>query len=203
MRIILICFLSFLFVTSYSQEQIYYLHSHQPQEIKAFAGSDTQINQGDSVVLGETPSAQYGYGNYIFSWSPESGLNNASLANPTAKPDITTTYTLLVWDGSNCSASDEVVITVGTTSSENRESIQSISIYPNPTNYSFHIGLEGFTGRILMKIVNNLGQTVINKEYNVTNSFHTEVDIQSLHKGYYFIIFQNSTETLTKPLVIN
>jgi gliding motility-associated-like protein len=51
-----------------------------------------------------------GGGNY--SWSPSSGLSNASIANPVANPTSNTTYTLTVTDGNGCVNTDDVVINV-------------------------------------------------------------------------------------------
>ncbi|MGB8715990.1 MAG: hypothetical protein WCD66_06465, partial [Rhodanobacteraceae bacterium] len=68
----------------------------------ADAGGDIEICHGDSVVIGGTPAASGGTGPYTYSWTPTVGLNNTSIANPTAKPDTTTMYTLLVTDMKGC-----------------------------------------------------------------------------------------------------
>lgn len=65
-------------------------------------GSSVQI--GGAVTGGQPP--------YVYQWSPTTGLNNASAAQPTAKPTATTTYTLLVTDAFGCTATASVTITV-------------------------------------------------------------------------------------------
>ncbi|MEM9023445.1 MAG: HYR domain-containing protein, partial [Bacteroidota bacterium] len=45
-------------------------------------------------------------------WTPATGLNNASIANPIAQPLVSTTYTVEVSSAEGCSASDEVFIDV-------------------------------------------------------------------------------------------
>ena len=53
-----------------------------------------------------------GTGPLGYSWSPATGLSNASIANPIATPAGTTTYTLTVSDTYGCTATDAVLVTV-------------------------------------------------------------------------------------------
>jgi len=55
----------------------------------ANAGNDITICSGTPTTIG-TP----GYAGYIYSWSPTTGLSNANIAQPTASPTQTTTYTV-------------------------------------------------------------------------------------------------------------
>lgn len=48
-----------------------------------------------------------------YSWTPSLGLSNSTVANPTANPSSTTTYSLIVTNATNgCSASDQVTVEV-------------------------------------------------------------------------------------------
>ncbi len=76
------------------------------------AGSDTEVCIGSGVSIGGTPTATGGDGSYTYSWTPTTGLDDASLANPTASPTITTNYTVTVTDGNGCAVSDAVLVTV-------------------------------------------------------------------------------------------
>jgi gliding motility-associated-like protein len=70
------------------------------------AGPDIQLCTGDSVVLGAGNDTSYTY-----TWFPASGLNNASLANPTALPGSSVTYTVTVSDPqTGCSAADQMTL---------------------------------------------------------------------------------------------
>ncbi|MFM1876495.1 MAG: hypothetical protein RL266_2232 [Bacteroidota bacterium] len=71
----------------------------------ASAGPDATVCEGESVQL-------QGNGGQNYSWSPVAGLDNSLIANPTATPTATTTYTVTVTDVLNCSATDDVTITV-------------------------------------------------------------------------------------------
>ncbi len=71
------------------------------------AGSDTAICDGDSRQLQAT-----GPPGVSFRWSPGTGLNDTVIANPTATPSVTTTYTVVATNASGCSDTDVVTITV-------------------------------------------------------------------------------------------
>jgi hypothetical protein len=80
----------------------------------ADAGLDASICAGGSTTIGGSPSASGGTGGpYAYAWSPATGLNNPSAANPVASPLINTTYTLTVTDiSTSCTATSSVTIGV-------------------------------------------------------------------------------------------
>lgn len=73
--------------------------------VKAKAGSDVTICKGETVKL------QAGEGSG-YAWSPAAGLSSASIRNPRARPDQTTTYTVKITDsfGCNDTASVQVIL---------------------------------------------------------------------------------------------
>ncbi len=85
--------------------------------VVADAGPDKTIASGGSTTL--LGAASGGVGPYTYSWSPATGLNNASIAQPTASPTRTTTYTLTVHDSLAQSATDSATVTVASAESRN------------------------------------------------------------------------------------
>jgi len=83
----------------------------------AHAGADQSLTPSSpSATLGGSPAATGGTGTYTsFSWSPSTGLSDASLANPTVTTTTTatTTYTLTVTDSASNVATSTVVVTYG------------------------------------------------------------------------------------------
>ena len=81
---------------------------------KVFAGNDTSILINQTLQLEAFDVNNSGFTDYM--WSPTSGLNNASLQNPTALiiKDITYTVTASTPDG--CEATDNISIKVFTIS---------------------------------------------------------------------------------------
>ncbi len=73
--------------------------SANPQTI--CLGESSQLN---AVAVG-------GSGNYIYEWTPATGLSNPNIANPIATPEETIVYTVTVDDGDNV-VTDEITITV-------------------------------------------------------------------------------------------
>jgi hypothetical protein len=72
----------------------------------ARAGNDRTICWGSSTKLGDTSHPGYSY-----AWIPAEGLDDSSIAQPTASPDSSTTY-ILTTSVSGCIARDTVHVTV-------------------------------------------------------------------------------------------
>ena len=79
-------------------------------DYNADAGLDTAMCQGNSVLIGGSPTGPTGAS---FTWSPAIGLDNALTANPVATPLITTTYIVTVNTNTICgSFFDSVSVSV-------------------------------------------------------------------------------------------
>jgi gliding motility-associated-like protein len=88
----------------------------------ANAGSNQTICQGSATTIGAAAVS----GN-TYSWSPSTGLNSDTLANPTAQPATTTTYTLTeTIKGAGCSKTGSVTVTVLPAPAANAGSNQTI-----------------------------------------------------------------------------
>ncbi|GIR59225.1 MAG: hypothetical protein CM15mP65_18060 [Crocinitomicaceae bacterium] len=71
----------------------------------ANAGSDVSHCSGSSSSLSASGGVSY-------SWSPTTGLSDASIAAPTANHTSTTTYTVTATGNNGCTDTDDVVVTV-------------------------------------------------------------------------------------------
>lgn len=67
---------------------------------------DYIIANGETTVLHANPSG------YSYLWVPSITLNNPTLQNPTASPQVTTTYAVTATDTNGCIRSDSVTIVV-------------------------------------------------------------------------------------------
>jgi hypothetical protein len=88
------------------------------------AGNDVTIAPGGSTQLNGTKTG--GTAPFTYLWTPSAGLSNPAILNPIASPSVTTTYLLTV-NGSGCSGSDPVTVTVSSTVPANRN-LQNIVI---------------------------------------------------------------------------
>lgn len=86
-------------------------------DLRAYVAADVTIC-GGFTQLGQLPFQSGGMPPYAFSWSPSTGLNSTTVPNPGASPSVTTTYVMTVTDGMGCTATDTVVVTVGTAFSD-------------------------------------------------------------------------------------
>ncbi|MCF8258827.1 MAG: PKD domain-containing protein [Flavobacteriales bacterium] len=67
---------------------------------------------GDMSTCVDEPVTLSGGGGVAYSWSPSADLATPNLASTVANPPTSTIYTLTVTDANNCSASDDVTVTV-------------------------------------------------------------------------------------------
>lgn len=65
------------------------------------------ICPGDSIALNPLFDDQYGY-----LWSPTATLNDSTLGNPTAFPDTTTTYEVMIIDSAECAITRTITVLV-------------------------------------------------------------------------------------------
>lgn len=140
--------------------------------------SDVTITAGSSTTLSAS-------GGVTYSWSPATGLDDATSANPIASPTTTTTYTVTVSDAEGCSSMDSVTVTVlGQIGVENKNETV-FNVYPNPTNSITAISgnIEDITGievySVSGQVVQNWSQT--SKEGQIF------IDLSELERGTYMI----------------
>ncbi len=69
-------------------------------------------NFGLSSQVKLTAAASGGSGTYTYTWSPSTGLNTTTGSIVTAKPSVTTTYTVTVKDSKGCTATQIKTVTV-------------------------------------------------------------------------------------------
>lgn len=178
------------------------LNSNQAAPLNANAGNDVTLTAGSFIVIGGNPSATNGYGNYLYFWSPSTGLDNPTIANPIANPLLTTTYRLTVTDAKNCSVQDEIIVNVKTSGIDESSVSIDFKVYPNPSDGNLRLEIVGISGPINLKIINSTGIAVHQITQEVNTIFREELDTRLLPKGCYFIIAICNGKVITKPVII-
>jgi len=108
---------SFSYNVSPMVTKTYCLNAYIP--LKALAGKDTSICAGQTVILGAFPITNIGgKGPYRYSWTPVASVSNDTLPHPIASPSTTTSFVLKVTDDVNVSATDNIVVSMNTDSSD-------------------------------------------------------------------------------------
>jgi gliding motility-associated-like protein len=112
---------------------------------------DTSICAGGSVQL-------FVSGGNSYLWSPSAGLSNTSISDPIAKPDLTTTYTVVSKGVNGCDASEEIKVFV---SSKGRVFIPN-AFTPNGDGLNDCFGIHGSQGAqsFELAIYNRFGERV-------------------------------------------
>lgn len=105
----------------------------------ADAGSNQSIDPGGSVQIGGSPTANGGQAPFSYSWSPATGLDDATAANPNASPASTTQYTVIITDANGCTAQDQVTVSVGTALVDINSVIDELTAYVEALNISSSI----------------------------------------------------------------
>lgn len=151
-----------------------------PNDTTIFAGSSIKLN---TVVTGNVSS---------YTWSPSSTLSNSTIVSPTATPNITTTYKLLVNTPGDCKANGAVtIITITQVDIPN-----AFSPNGDGVNDVWRIaGLSSYAG-CTVEVFNRYGQIVFqsrgyNTPWNGTFKGHY-IPVGT----YYYII---TTDKTTKP----
>ena len=152
----------------------------------ANAGPDQVVLENDLVSLN-------GSGGILYSWSPATGLSDATISNPTFTAVQTTIYTLTVSDATNtCSTSDDVTITV-----ERPIKVpNAITVNADGQNDVWDIENINSFPNCIVEVYNRWGTLVwksvgYDKKWDGTNYRNGEV----LPDGtYFYIIILNSTK---------
>jgi len=80
--------------------------------ITAKAGADKTVISGGTVQLNSVTTNYTGTGTLKYKWTPSTGLNNDSIANPTATVFTNTNYTVTVTTPDGCTASDDLLVAI-------------------------------------------------------------------------------------------
>ncbi len=155
----------------------------------ANAGLNTSICEGASVQIGGNPTATGGVAPYTYTWIPSTGLNNNTIANPTASPSANTTYKLLVGESEGCvSDTQQVTVSVGDantafyTSTNKTYQICSGKFYDNGGATGSYTNSTNYT--VTFEPCNNLKSVSINfTSFDIESSSSCSYDYLKIYNG--------------------
>jgi len=157
-------------LTQYSNSNTITIEVIQPPAVDA--GNDKTFCMGGNTTIGTSSVAGVSY-----NWTPNADITDATIAEPTANPAFTTTYTLTVTDSiTGCTNSDATVITVNPIPDANVGTDQTICL-----NNSVTIGAPGVSGNTYQWTANNnlTSDTIANPSVSPqeTTTYHlTEIN---------------------------
>ncbi len=179
---------------------------NQPPALSANAGMDMLICPGASAILGGIPTANGGYGAYVYTWTPSTTLNNAAAANPVASPVAPTTYVLVMTDSLGCLATDSVEIALDTcVGIQGLQAFGSFDVAPNPNAGQFvvTIHLTQPTDAIDLTVVDLSGrviyaQHILQPEQTVRQA----ISLEGLSRGVYFVRMEAAGNQVSRKMIL-
>lgn len=201
--------LQILFVSaslcSISYAQTYHALNHsQPPQLSVAPIANVNLCPGGSVLL--TAVVSGGSPIYTYSWSPSSGLSNVVSDTTTASPTATTPYTVTVTDDRNCTATQNVTVTILDCSGlEEVNFLSSLNIFPNPNNGEFTVDLQfkNKQSKLNIEVVDLTGKLIFTKDFShPAVNFNTTLNLQAITKGNYLVKFNFSKVSLTRSIII-
>ena len=178
-----------------------YVSIQQPAALVLSAGDDKIVAPNQSILLGGTPTAQFGNAGYSYLWQPATGLSDITFSNPTATIQTTTVYTVLVTDANNCTSTDTIRVTVDASGVAELLTPADIKIYQDISGKILHVEFEKQSEIIDGKIAiyNLLGQELQRKNILKTGlKTSVSFDISSYSKGVYVIKVGGQNMDVTK-----
>jgi len=150
-------------------------------------GNDTTVCKEQKVDI-EVGDKYESYG-----WAPPIGLSCGNCHNPTARPSLTTTYTVTAKSSDGCVAAASITIFVDPCLGiENYGSIIINGVYPSPASDILNIVLSSNEEKISLNLFNAIGQKIKNIEnIAATGNQLISMDVSSLATGVYVLEAQN------------
>lgn len=133
---------------------------------------------------------------YTYSWMPETYLDNASIANPTATPLTDTKYIVTVNTNTGCIAKDTLnVKVINSTGLNIQKATNDYVIYPNPITESFQI--NGIDEVVTIKLTDVSGRIMLSKQV----FGNEQIFVSSLPKGLYIVKIYTNKGGIERKLV--
>lgn len=159
------------------------------------------INPGDSVQLNAL-------GADFYVWTPATGLSNANIANPWAKPTVTTSYTVTGFNAAGCTKIDEVLITVPGTISIQPNEFDALGAihpaFPNPATQRITFSAElAQEGTLSLQLFDLRGKPVakVFEGRVIAGPFSHDLDrADHLASGLYFAVWEMSGKRFVEKI---
>jgi PKD repeat protein len=168
------------------------------------AGQDESIQYLDSVQLNATATGN----GLTYLWSPGTGLSDSTIANPFAKPAVTTSYTLTITDNNSCMDDDKLTVNVSGVGIEEMlaAGIRLIAPAPNPASENMILGIDLEKNAFVSLTVYDLqGKKLMNlyNEKSAPGSLRISWEKKTLHAGMYLMVWQIDGQQAVQKVIWN
>jgi hypothetical protein len=146
-----------------------------------------------------TASATGGIAPYTYLWdAAASGQTTATATGLTNN----TTYGVTITDANGCT--NDTSVTVVIVGIENVPNLNGLSMFPNPADATVFVELDlAQRSDVLIRVVNAIGQTVLENQLGATESRRVELNTENLSTGVYMVQFVIDGQMVTEKLVVD
>lgn len=172
----------------------------------SFVASNINLCLGDSVQLNPIANPISGL---TYEWIPATGLNNAFIKNPWAKPTVTTTYFVVAGiPNTDCKKKASITVTViqcstipnGQRKTTEEEASDEITIAPNPTQSVISVQIPDSFNWKSATLINSKG-VVLNELERTDNAKSAKFDVQFQPSGMYIISVKTDKGLVNKKVM--
>lgn len=161
------------------------------------------IEEGEDVDLGEGLIVQ-GDDPFTYYWEDRDEEWSSTEENPNVAPTVTTDYYLTVTDDNGCESTKLVSVVVRDPKQGEYGAVAGVYIHlsPNPTEGMVELSADfGREVDVEMNVINMLGMSVINKQFNGVNGIEDGIDLSMLPSGAYMIRFSFDGEIVYRKVI--
>jgi hypothetical protein len=197
-KVLLVLFIQCFFSPRLISQNYVLLNLDQPEELHALAGPDTTIQIGETLSLGFGGSVQGGIPDYVFLWSPATGLSDVTTSNPVCTANTTTIYHLLVTDAQGCQSEDEVIVSV--VNSLNNVPNERAWVFPNPSRSFVHLSwaITFFVEQV--RVYDSSGR-IVEEAFPLPGQNGLDFNITTWETGYYLFRLEGPGFSTKVPFV--
>jgi len=162
----------------------------QPEDVNTSAGSDVSFSvtaEGDNVTYQWQKNS-----------SDISGATDAIYTINNVQVSDAGDYDVIVNGTCGNLTSETATLSVSSSLEDIKENL--FTVFPNPSKGIFTINFSKFANNVEIEILNITGKTIFNSYYQNVNS---EIHINSVPKGLYFIKLIIDNKSYAKKLIIN
>ena len=153
--------------------------------------NDANTGSIDITVAGGSES-------YTYSWS---GPDAFASADEDLNALAGGTYTLVVTDTNDCTASIEVVVDDLIDGVDEMNGSWEITAYPNPTADLLWLETSGVIGATQVRIYDGAGKLVLDQQFAVNNGL-IQLDVNGLSSGNYHIVLRSNDQIAVERIQV-
>lgn len=174
--------------------------SRTPVVVDVISTNGTFTSTVNNTTVDFTPSVTTAT---TYNWTFGDG-NTSTQQNPSHTYSADGTYTVeLIQSNGNCSDTITQTVTINTTGIAELNSIETISLQPNPAKDFLNVLMNLAIGKqYKLSVQNVLGETLSSQSLNASAAHNSStLDISSLASGIYFLNLQSGKSSLVKRFV--